>query len=170
LGWSDKLSTRAAHLDARDVSEHVERSALAYGSGTCLTWRTPMDYDPLAPETLEDPFPSYQELRARCPVHHYADFEPPFFTLSRHEDVLAGLRDWQLWSMRYGDNPQYLSPSGLFNDPPEHTTFRRLFNRAFTPRTVGRLDREIEQIGRQLLDAVAFADHRDRPPARRAGR
>jgi cytochrome P450 len=113
-----------------------------------------MDYDPLAPETLEDPFPSYQELRARCPVHHYADFEPPFFTLSRHEDVLAGLRDWQLWSMRYGDNPQYLSPSGLFNDPPEHTTFRRLFNRAFTPRTVGRLDREIEQIGRQLLDAV----------------
>jgi cytochrome P450 len=113
-----------------------------------------MEYDPLGEDTLEDPFPAYEQLRARCPVHHFERFEPPFFTLSRHEDVLDGLRDWQLWSMRYGDNPQYLSPSGLFNDPPEHTTFRRLFNRAFTPRTVGRLDAEIESIGRGLLDAV----------------
>jgi cytochrome P450 len=113
-----------------------------------------MEYDPLAASTLEDPFPAYAELRARCPVHHHEDFNPPFFTLSRHEDVLDGLRNFELWSMRYGDNPQYLSPSGLFNDPPEHTTFRRLFNRAFTPRTVGRLDEEIEQIGRSLLEAV----------------
>jgi cytochrome P450 len=114
-----------------------------------------MDYDPLAPETLADPFPAYAALRARCPVHRYDDFTPPFFTLSRHDDVLDGLRDWSTWSMRYGDNPQYISPSGLFNDPPEHTMFRRLFNRAFTPRTVARLEADIADIGNELVDAFA---------------
>src|SRR5262245_41406960 len=58
-----------------------------------------MEYDPLAASTLEDPFQAYADLRARCPVHHHAGFNPPFFTLSRHDDVLDGLRDHQLWSM-----------------------------------------------------------------------
>ena len=109
------------------------------------------DYDPLGESTLEDPFPAYARLRERCPVHRYEHFSPPFFTLSRYEDVLAGLRDWELWSIRYGDNPQYMRASGLFNDPPEHTGFRKLFNRGFTPRTVGRLEDEIEQLARELL-------------------
>jgi cytochrome P450 len=112
------------------------------------------DYDPLSPEALADPFPAYARLRAECPVHHFDGFTPPFFTLSRHADVLAGLRDWELWSMRYGDNPQYLSPAGLFNDPPAHTGFRRLFNRGFTPRTVGRLEAEIEVLANDLIDAM----------------
>ncbi|MCU0274424.1 MAG: cytochrome P450 [Acidimicrobiales bacterium] len=111
-------------------------------------------YDPLSPDTLADPFPAYAGLRARCPVHHHADFQPPFFTLTRREDVLAGLRDWELWSIRYGSNPQYMRSTGLFTDPPEHTGFRKLFNRGFTPRTVGRLEDEIEALGRELLDAV----------------
>lgn len=115
------------------------------------------DYDPLGESTLEDPFPAYAGLRARCPVHHHDAFSPPFFTLSRYEDVLAGLRDWELWSIRYGDNPQYMRASGLFNDPPEHTGFRKLFNRGFTPRTVGRLEDEIEELARGLL-----ADELDR--------
>jgi cytochrome P450 len=113
-----------------------------------------VDYDPLGADTLADPFPAYERLRDQCPVHHCTTFTPPFFTLSRHDDVLDGLRDWELWSMRYGDNPQYISSSGLFNDPPEHTAFRKLFNRGFTPRTVGRLDDEITQIATELLDAV----------------
>jgi cytochrome P450 len=129
------------------------RAPSAYGSL--------MPYDPLAPDTLEDPFPAYRALRESCPVHHNPAFSPPFFTLSRYDDVLAGLRDWELWSMRYGDNPQYMSASGLFNDPPEHTAFRKLFNRGFTPRTVGRLDDEIAQIAGDLLDAVADRDRAD---------
>lgn len=111
-------------------------------------------YDPLSAETLADPFPAYAELRRSCPVHHYDAFTPPFFTLSRYQDVLAGLRDWELWSMRYGDNPHYMKPTGLFNDPPEHTGFRKLFNRGFTPRTVGRLEDEIEELAGALIDVV----------------
>lgn len=115
---------------------------------------TDCDYDPLSESTLDDPFPAYAQLREQCPVHRFDGFSPPFFTLSRYDDVLAGLRDWELWSIRYGDSPHYMRPTGLFNDPPAHTGFRKLFNRGFTPRTVGRLEDEIEELARELASAV----------------
>lgn len=118
-------------------------------------------YDPLHRSTLADPFPHYERLRESCPVHRYDGFTPPFFTLSRYDDVLAGLRDWELWSMRYGDNPHYLRANGLFNDPPEHTGFRRLFNRGFTPRTVDRLEAEIDEVARTIVAEVLDAGRGD---------
>jgi cytochrome P450 len=111
-------------------------------------------YDPLSESVLEDPFPAYAQLRRECPVHHYADFSPPFFTLSRYDDVLAGLRDWESWSIRYGDSPQYMRPAGLFNDPPSHTPFRRIFNRCLTPRAVQSLEADIERLAHDLIDAM----------------
>ena len=119
------------------------------------------DYDPLGAATLADPFPAYEQLRSACPVHHHGAFTPPFFTLSRYEDVLAGLRDWELWSMRFGDNPHYMHAVGLFSDPPQHTGFRKLFNRGFTPRTIGRLDDEIEALAVELVDAMIDQGHGD---------
>lgn len=113
-----------------------------------------MAYDPLGADTLADPFPAYAELRRDCPVHHHADFTPPFFTVSRHQDVIDVLHDIDTWSSRYGPSPQYTRPSGLVNDPPEHTEFRRLFVRGFTPRTVGGLEDEIESIAIGLLDRM----------------
>jgi cytochrome P450 len=118
-------------------------------------------YDPLSPAVLGDPFPAYAWLRQACPVHRHDAFTPPFFTLSRYDDVLAGLRDWELWSMRYGSSPHYMRPTGLFNDPPEHTGHRKLFNRAFTPGTVGRLEDDIEALAHALVDAVIDRGHGD---------
>lgn len=120
-----------------------------------------VSYDPLSPTTLDDPFPGYAELRDRCPVHHYADFTPPFFTLSRYDDVIGALRDVETFSMRYGPSPQYTRPSGLVSDPPEHTEFRRLFQRGFTPRTVGGLEGEITTLAVELLEAMAPLGHGD---------
>lgn len=114
-----------------------------------------VDYDPTGPDTLADPFPRYAQLRARCPVHHHGDFTPPFFTLTRRDDVLEALRDVERFSMRYGPSPQYTRPSGLVSDPPEHTEFRRLFVRGFTPRTVSGLEDEITELATGLLDGMA---------------
>lgn len=112
-------------------------------------------YDPVGDETLADPFPAYERLRAECPVHHHASFTPPFFTVTRYDDVVEVLRDVETWSMKYGPSPQYTRGSGLVSDPPEHTEFRRLFVRGFTPRTVGGLEAELEQIARDLIDRMA---------------
>src|SRR5262245_36369232 len=113
---------------------------------------TAVDYDPLSDATLADPFPAYAELRERCPVPPHADFNPPFFTLSRYVDVREALVDHGTWSIRYGQSPQYTRPAGLVNDPPEHTAFRQLFSRAFTPRVVGRIEDQIAGIATGLVD------------------
>jgi cytochrome P450 len=112
-------------------------------------------YDPVSPAVLADPFPAYRELRDRCPVHQATGFTPPFFTLTRYDDVRDGLADHETWSIRYGQTPQYTSPAGLVNDPPEHTPFRQLFSRAFTPQTVERLRAEVEALGNELIDTMA---------------
>jgi len=101
---------------------------------------------------LAEPWPAYRQLRERCPVHHHANFQPPFFSLSRYEDVRAALAEPQYFSIRYGQSPQYTRPAGLVNDPPEHTPFRQLFNRAFTPRVVARLSGAIRSLGERLID------------------
>ncbi len=108
-------------------------------------------YDPFSAATLEDPFPAYAELRQVCPAHHFTEFKPPFFTLSRYDDVREAMSDPTVWSIRYGQSPQYTRPSGLVNDPPEHTAFRHLFSRAFTPRTVARLAVDIENLGQEFI-------------------
>jgi cytochrome P450 len=114
-----------------------------------------LDYDPLSDATLADPFPAYARLRDRCPVHHHEAFTPPFFTLSRYDDVREALVDHGTWSIRYGQSPQYTRPAGLVNDPPEHTAFRQLFSRAFTPRVVGRIEAGIADLATDLVDGFA---------------
>ncbi|MCH2172541.1 cytochrome P450 [Myxococcota bacterium] len=123
--------------------------------------RTRIDYDPFSRAVMEDPWSSYTQLRESCPVHHHSDFTPPFYTLSRYVDVRSALDDSSRFSMRYGPSPQYTKPSGLVNDPPEHTLFRQLFNRAFTPRVVARLEDEIEELGTKLIGALPRSGEAD---------
>jgi cytochrome P450 len=122
-------------------------------------------YDPLSPEVLANPWPAYAALREHCPVHHYADFEPPFYTLSRYADVREALGNAEAFSIRYGQSPQYTRPAGLVNDPPEHTPFRQMFNRAFTPRVIARLGERVRGLANELLDALVPAGRADFQPA-----
>src|SRR5262249_11470859 len=96
---------------------------------------------------------------ASCPVAT-TGLTPPFFTLSRYSDVRDGLADPSVWSIRYGQSPQYTKPAGLVNDPPEHTAFRQLFSRAFTPRTVEQLEEPVGALADELLDDMLTAPDR----------
>jgi len=113
-----------------------------------------VDYDPFSDSVLAAPWAAYARLREHCPVHHHAGFHPPFFSLSRYEDVRAALTEAQHFSIRYGQSPQYTRPAGLVNDPPEHTPFRQLFNRAFTPRVVARLGDSIRSLAEGMIDDI----------------
>ncbi len=114
-----------------------------------------VDYDPFSPEVLADPVPAHRRLRAECPVHHFTDFEPDFYTLSRYDDVLDGLRDIQTWSSKYSQSPRYQVQGGMLDDPPGHTMFRRMTLRTFTPRAVERMEPSIDVLADELLDAMA---------------
>jgi len=118
-------------------------------------------YDPFGPDVMEDPFPAYAELRATCPVHRRTE-APPFVTLTRHTDVIDAVRDVATFSSRGGQGPLPSDVIALFDDPPSHTFFRRLVNKAFTPRSVQVRQPMIEELVDELVEAMA------RTPGRRA--
>jgi hypothetical protein len=119
-----------------------------------------VEFSPYAYEFHEDPFPIYQQLRDEAPVYH--DPDAGFWALSRYADVLAAFKDPKRFSNSHGvsieptargKNARYGS-SFLATDPPEHTRFRSLVARGFTPRRVAALESRIREITTLHLDAL----------------
>jgi len=116
-------------------------------------------FNPMAPEFVADPYPTYHRLRAEDPVH-----QSPlgFWVLTRYEDVVMSLRDprfgkeaiMSLVAARYGGLPTGVGLSMLDRDPPDHTRLRSLVNKAFTPRVVEVLRPRVQQIVDELIDHV----------------
>jgi cytochrome P450 len=113
------------------------------------------------PANLPDPYPVLAGLREASP---FAEFGGTFVVVGRHADCSAVLRHPNASSerskslltptppRRVRDRPSFLSL-----DPPDHTRLRRLVSKAFTPRTVARLEPRIRAITGQLLTAAAAA-------------
>src|SRR5215469_15877095 len=113
------------------------------------------------PANLPDPYPVLAGLRDASP---FAEFDGAFVVVGRHADCSAVLRDPNASSQRdksllAGPTPRRRRdrPSFLSLDPPDHTRLRRLVNKAFTPRTVARLEPRIRAITGDLLSAAAAA-------------
>jgi cytochrome P450 len=118
-------------------------------------------FNPMAPEFVADPYPTYRRLREEDPVH-----QSPlgFWVLTRYEDVVASLRDPRMIkepiaafvAQRFGlpAPPLGMGLSMLDRDPPDHTRLRGLVSKAFTPRVIEQLRPHIQQIVDGLLDKV----------------
>ncbi|MCM6773094.1 cytochrome P450 [Nocardia sp. CDC159] len=116
-----------------------------------------------------DPWPMYSALREHDPVHHVV---PPgrehedYYVLSRYADVYAAVRDPETFSSAQGLTVDYnnLSEIGLgenrpfvFTDPPDHTAFRRLVARGFTPRQVAEIRPAVTAFVVERLDRLRAA-------------
>jgi len=124
-------------------------------------------FNPMDPEFLADPYPTYHRLRAEDPVH-----QSPlgFWVLTRYDDVSAVLRDPRfikeplaaLVAARFGaEVPRGVGLSMLDRDPPDHTRLRGLVIKAFTPRVVDGLRSRIQQIVDELITRVQAAGSMD---------
>lgn len=126
-----------------------------------------VEFSPYAYEFHEDPYPLYARLREEAPVYHNPDVD--FFALSRHEDVLAAFKDPKRFSNIHGVSidPAAAGPAAragtsfLAMDPPEHTRFRSLVARGFTPRRVAALEPRIRELTVGHLDALVGAGEFD---------
>ena len=119
-----------------------------------------LQFNPMDPEFVADPYPTYHRLRTEDPVHH----SPlGFWVLTRYDDVVTALRDPRLAkeaiasfvAARFGAPVPATGLSMLDRDPPDHTRLRGLVSKAFTPRVVEGLRPRIQQIVDALLDGAA---------------
>ena len=107
---------------------------------------------------INDPYPTLANLREHDPVHFNPDGS---VYLTRYNDVRAVYQDRTMVSDKtiafkdkFGEGPLYThhTTSLIFNDPPYHTTVRKLLAHAFTPRKLAEMEPLIENIVDNLLD------------------
>jgi cytochrome P450 len=118
------------------------------------------------PTFRANPYPTYAELRTHDPIHRM----PTGVVLSRYDDCALVLSDPRFGTAapagRDGALPAEhplvrLAQAMLFRDPPDHTRLRALVSKAFTRRAVESLVPRIEEITRELCDAMAGEQHVD---------
>jgi len=114
-----------------------------------------IEYNPYAPDVQYNPYPCWQRLRDEAPV--YYNPELPFYALSRYDDVLAAFLDKATYISGEGVTIEGVDKGngGLIQlDDPEHSIYRKLLARVFTPRRVADLEPFIRRVAAQYLDKV----------------
>jgi cytochrome P450 len=126
----------------------------------------------LMDETVQScPWTFYQQLHERCPVYRMP--ETGFILVTSWEDCRTVLGDPETFSSQSnissGINSEraelrrrLLAARGWSHhatlhrtDPPEHTRYRRMLNRVFSPRRVRDLIPHMEGVVHELIDAFA---------------
>jgi cytochrome P450 len=123
---------------------------------------------PVSGDGWRNPFDMYRALRDHDPVHHVSSGD--YWVLSRFADVFDVVRDTASFSSASGLTFEYneLEKAGLseiapmvFLDPPDHTFFRRLVSRGFTPRNVEVFEPEIRTFVVERIERLRSAGHGD---------
>ncbi|WP_280439377.1 cytochrome P450 [Nocardia cyriacigeorgica] len=117
--------------------------------------------------TWRAPWAMYAALREHDPVHRVVPAGQPdhdYWVLTRHEHVYAAARDTDTFSSRDGLTVEYgeleqigltANPPMVMQDPPQHTEFRKLVARGFTPRQVADVEPVVRAFVRERLDRLA---------------
>jgi hypothetical protein len=118
----------------------------------------------VARETFADPYPVYHVLREHSPVHYIsipasssAGINRPVWAwgMLKYDDVYEALRDHDTFSSESPMAGQFGPKLVLIqDDPPRHTRFRRLVNKAFTLKRVESLQPWITRVANELLDQM----------------
>ena len=125
----------------------------------------PLEFNPLDPAFIADPYPFYRRLRETAPV-----FKTPqgLWLITRYDDVTFALRDKRFGKdfvgnleRRYGNLARMQEPAVaslgrtmLVLDPPDHTRLRGLVTKAFTARRVADMRPRIKALVDAQLDRV----------------
>lgn len=124
-------------------------------------------YNLFDPAVAESPFAYYSELRRRAPVYK---MPLGMWIVSSHALCLEAIRNVEAFSSRFMggaslpgtaakpgeiDEAVVIGPSTLLaNDPPSHTHFRKLVNKAFSPNRVKKISHSIEEIAEALIRKI----------------
>ena len=124
-----------------------------------------LKYVPFGAATWRDPFPLYRRLRDEDPLHWSE--EAGCYVLSRFEDVFGAARDTATFSSAQGLTFRNeveelgLAPTIVMMDPPDHTHYRRLVNRGFTPRQVDEIEPAVREFVAARIEELRTAEKAD---------
>ena len=117
------------------------------------------------------PYDLFKRLRHEAPIYWHEeslDFEPGFWALTKHEDIVRVSKDPLTFSsaagghlMSMGD-PKVVDPSAVAAiignmigmDPPDHQIYRKMVAPSFTPKAIRNLESDMRQKIRDLLENV----------------
>ena len=95
----------------------------------------------------------YNLLREKSPIHKNSDGS---YILTRYKDLVGVYRNFKVWSSdkrtefgtKFGSSPlfDHHTTSVVFVDPPDHTRIRKIFQQAFTPKSILGLERNINKL------------------------
>lgn len=138
-----------------------------------VSHRTPARFELATADTWANPWPMYQALRDKDPVHHVVPEDHPeldYWVLSRHADIWNAARDNATFSSAQGLTVNYGelemigladNPPFVMQDPPTHTEFRKLVSRGFTPRQVEAVEPAVRQFVVDRIERLRAAGEGD---------
>jgi cytochrome P450 len=114
---------------------------------------------------------AFARLRRDRPVSFHKEFEPPpqvplpqgpgYWAITRHADVVEASRRSDLFCSGKGiqipDLPEAMNEffgSMIAMDDPRHARLRRIVARGFTPRSLGRIEAEVQTRASAVIDRV----------------
>jgi len=102
---------------------------------------------------INDVYKYYNLLREKSPIHKNSDGS---YILTRYKDLVGVYRNFKVWSSdkrtefgeKFGSSPlfEHHTTSVVFVDPPDHTRIRKIFQQAFTPKSILSLERNINKL------------------------
>lgn len=130
---------------------------------------TGADDEILSAAAVADPYEYLGRLRSTDPVYWNERYRS--WVLTRHEDVSVAMTDPRFSSDRIApviarerakarpdldlvETFELLDRWLVFRDPPEHTRFRRLVHKAFSPRIIASMRGEVERVADELVAAA----------------
>lgn len=117
-------------------------------------------FDPYSPAIDADPFPFYKTLRDDFPCFWSVDAK--MWVLSRYDDIVRALNDWQTYSSAKGnlmdELPNRAGATLGTTDPPRHDRLRGLIQHAFNKRNLDYIEAHIRDAAREAIKG--FADKR----------
>ena len=120
--------------------------------------------DPLEPTFVQNPYATYDRMRATAPLVHWQEYGKPCAVSFAAANAILRDRRFGRVPLSPPEIAPHLAPfyaveahSMLELEPPRHTRLRNLVLRAFTSRRIAALGPEIDALAHSLIDA--FPDH-----------
>jgi cytochrome P450 len=122
--------------------------------------KPPIDFDPLSPEYLADPYPFLAAAAAAAPAFYCESID--HWVVTRYHDIRQIFRTPALFSAANANSPlrppcpmaaKALQEGGFKSiptlanvDPPAHTRVRKIANVAFTPKRVAEMESFVRKL------------------------